>query len=175
MTHVSVPVLDFGGQTAQLLVRRVRELGVYSELLAHDTAEEAVRKLNPRGVILSGGPASVYEPGAPQMPAWLLDAGDDETRTLLGQGELRDEAQAWLDGANIEPASGPTRKVPLPGYAFLRRRYWIETAPLPVGASSLAKNRPAVPKPLTPQDILDRLARQEITQEQARSLLKALL
>ncbi|MGE8406416.1 MAG: SDR family NAD(P)-dependent oxidoreductase [Pseudomonas sp.] len=109
------------------------------------------------------------------LGAWLLDAGDDETRTLLGQGELRDEAQAWLDGANIEPASGPTRKVPLPGYAFLRRRYWIETAPLPVGASSLAKDRPAVPKPLTPQDILDRLARQEITQEQARSLLKALL
>jgi GMP synthase (glutamine-hydrolysing) len=69
----SVPILDFGGQTAQLLVRRVRELGVYSELIACDAPEKAVRKLNPRGIILSGGPASVYEPGAPQMPAWLLD------------------------------------------------------------------------------------------------------
>jgi GMP synthase (glutamine-hydrolysing) len=72
--HESIPVLDFGGQTAQLIVRRLRELGVYSELLAHDTAEERVRALNPRGIVLSGGPASVYEEGAPQMPAWLPKA-----------------------------------------------------------------------------------------------------
>jgi GMP synthase (glutamine-hydrolysing) len=69
--HNSIPVLDFGSQTAQLIVRRVRELGVYSELLPHDVAEERVRALNPRGIILSGGPASVYEPGAPGYPAWL--------------------------------------------------------------------------------------------------------
>jgi GMP synthase (glutamine-hydrolysing) len=69
--HNSVPVLDFGSQTAQLIVRRVRELGVYSELLPHDVSEERVRALNPRGIILSGGPASVYEPGAPGYPAWL--------------------------------------------------------------------------------------------------------
>jgi GMP synthase (glutamine-hydrolysing) len=75
MTHPSVPVLDFGGQTAQLLVRRVRELGVYSELLPHDVSEEAVRQLNPQGIILSGGWASVYAPGAPQLPAWVRDSG----------------------------------------------------------------------------------------------------
>jgi GMP synthase (glutamine-hydrolysing) len=74
-THDSVPVLDFGSQTAQLIVRRVRELGVYSELLPHDTPEDAVRRLNPRGVILSGGASSVYEPGAPQLPAWLPASG----------------------------------------------------------------------------------------------------
>lgn len=75
MTHQSVPVLDFGSQTAQLIVRRVRELGVYSELLPHDASEEQVRVLNPVGIILSGGPASVYEPGAPGMPAWLPASG----------------------------------------------------------------------------------------------------
>lgn len=75
MTHQSVPVLDFGSQTAQLIVRRVRELGVYSELLPHDAPEEQVRALNPVGIILSGGPASVYEPGAPGMPAWLPASG----------------------------------------------------------------------------------------------------
>jgi GMP synthase (glutamine-hydrolysing) len=75
MTHDSVPVLDFGGQTAQLLVRRVRELGVYSELLPYDAPAEAVLRLNPRGVILSGGFASVYAPDAPQFPQWLLDSG----------------------------------------------------------------------------------------------------
>ncbi|NTV65419.1 MAG: glutamine-hydrolyzing GMP synthase, partial [Oscillochloris sp.] len=74
MSH-SIPVLDFGSQTAQLIVRRVRELGVYSELLPHDVPEAQVRALNPLGVILSGGPASVYEPEAPQMPTWLIDSG----------------------------------------------------------------------------------------------------
>lgn len=69
----SIPVLDFGSQTAQLIVRRVRELGVYSELLPHDAPEETLRALNPQGVILSGGPASVYAAGAPALPAWLPD------------------------------------------------------------------------------------------------------
>ena len=54
MTHSSIPVLDFGGQTAQLLVRRVRELGVYSELVPYDAPEEVLRKLNPLGLILWG-------------------------------------------------------------------------------------------------------------------------
>src|SRR5262249_50326249 len=54
--------------------RRVRELGVYSELVPRDAREEVVRRLNPRGIILSGGPSSVYEPGAPQLPQWLLGA-----------------------------------------------------------------------------------------------------
>jgi GMP synthase (glutamine-hydrolysing) len=70
----SIPVLDFGSQTAQLIVRRLRELGVYSELLPHDVPEEAVRRLNPVGLVLSGGPASVYEPGAPQLPAWVRES-----------------------------------------------------------------------------------------------------
>ncbi len=69
----SVPVLDFGSQTAQLIVRRVRELGVYSELLPHDVDPAKVAALNPRGIILSGGPASVYAAGAPTFPAWLRD------------------------------------------------------------------------------------------------------
>lgn len=73
MSH-SIPVLDFGSQTAQLIVRRVRELGVYSELLPHDAPESQVRALNPLGVILSGGPSSVYEAGAPPMPTWLIDS-----------------------------------------------------------------------------------------------------
>jgi GMP synthase (glutamine-hydrolysing) len=69
----SVPVIDFGSQTAQLIVRRVREQGVYSELLTPDATVEQLLRLNPRGVILSGGPASVYEPGAPQLPAWVYE------------------------------------------------------------------------------------------------------
>jgi GMP synthase (glutamine-hydrolysing) len=71
--HVdTIVVLDFGSQYSQLITRRVRECGVYAELLHHDTPWEKVQALNPRGVILSGGPASVYEEGAPQLPDWVL-------------------------------------------------------------------------------------------------------
>ena len=68
----TVVVLDFGSQYSQLIARRVREAGVYSVLLPWDTPWEEVARLNPKGVILSGGPASVYEPGAPTLSPWVL-------------------------------------------------------------------------------------------------------
>jgi GMP synthase (glutamine-hydrolysing) len=67
----TVVVLDFGSQYSQLIARRVREAGVYSELVPHDAPWERIEALNPRGVILSGGPASVYEEDAPQLPGWI--------------------------------------------------------------------------------------------------------
>ncbi|MDI3341253.1 MAG: glutamine-hydrolyzing GMP synthase [Sphaerobacter sp.] len=71
----AVVVLDFGSQYAQLIARRVREANVYCEVFPFDATWEQVAHLRPRGVILSGGPASVYEPGAPQLPAWVLEQG----------------------------------------------------------------------------------------------------
>ena len=68
---MTVIVLDFGSQTAQLIVRRVRELGVYSELLPHDAPADQVLAHKPDGIILSGGPSSIYDPGAPQLSEWL--------------------------------------------------------------------------------------------------------
>ncbi|HWH37626.1 MAG TPA: glutamine-hydrolyzing GMP synthase [Candidatus Limnocylindrales bacterium] len=70
----TVIVLDFGGQTAQLIARRVRELNVYSELLPFDTPWEELLRRRPRALILSGGPASVYEPDAPRPDARLWQA-----------------------------------------------------------------------------------------------------
>jgi GMP synthase (glutamine-hydrolysing) len=70
-----VLVLDFGSQTSQLIARRVREANVYCELLPGTTPWEELRERRPAGVILSGGPASVYEPGAPQVDAALLRSG----------------------------------------------------------------------------------------------------
>ena len=70
-----VVVLDFGGQYSQLIARRVRELGVFSELLPHHVGVEEVRKRKPKGLILSGGPASVYAPGAPKLDKELLELG----------------------------------------------------------------------------------------------------
>ena len=65
----TVIILDFGGQTAQLIARRVRELHVYSELLPHDTPWAEIERRNPKAIILSGGPASVYDDGAPRPDA----------------------------------------------------------------------------------------------------------
>ncbi|MGI8975695.1 MAG: glutamine-hydrolyzing GMP synthase [Thermomicrobiales bacterium] len=69
----TVVVLDFGSQYSQLITRRVRECGVYCELLNHDTGWEAISHLDPKGIILSGGPASVYADGAPSLPKWVLE------------------------------------------------------------------------------------------------------
>ncbi len=68
-------MLDFGGQYSQLIARRIRECGVYAELLPSSTSLEAIRERKPKGLILSGGPASVYEDEAPPFPTQLLDLG----------------------------------------------------------------------------------------------------
>jgi len=71
----TIAVLDFGSQYAQLIARRVREAHVYCELYPHNTPEQEVLAHNPLGFILSGGPSSVYEPDAPQIPAYVLASG----------------------------------------------------------------------------------------------------
>ena len=69
----SVVVVDFGSQYSRLIARRVRESRVYCEIVPHDVAWDQVAHLNPKGVILSGGPASVYEPDAPMAPMWIYE------------------------------------------------------------------------------------------------------
>ncbi|MGA3057446.1 MAG: glutamine-hydrolyzing GMP synthase [Candidatus Limnocylindrales bacterium] len=71
----SIVVLDFGSQYSQLIARRVRELNVYSELLPFDTPWSEIAARKPRGVILSGGPASVYEEGAPHPDPAIWTGG----------------------------------------------------------------------------------------------------
>ena len=70
-----VVVLDYGGQYSQLIARRVRECGVFSELLPHHVGVEEVARRRPKGVILSGGPSSVYSEGAPSLDPSLLELG----------------------------------------------------------------------------------------------------
>jgi GMP synthase (glutamine-hydrolysing) len=70
-----VLVVDLGAQYAQLIARRVREARVYSEIVPHDATVEQVRAKRPAGLILSGGPASVYEPGGPQVDPGMFDLG----------------------------------------------------------------------------------------------------
>ncbi len=76
----TIVVLDFGGQYAQLIARRLRDQGVYTELFPWDADEAEVMRLNPKGFVLSGGPASVYAAGAPHLPDYVLASG----RPILG-------------------------------------------------------------------------------------------
>ncbi|MFB0545280.1 MAG: GMP synthase (glutamine-hydrolyzing), partial [Anaerolineae bacterium] len=74
-SHEAIAILDFGSQYSQLIARRVRECRVYCELLPYNAPREQVEGLNLRGFILSGGPASVYDEGAPGLPEYVLESG----------------------------------------------------------------------------------------------------
>jgi len=70
----SILIIDFGSQYSHLIVRRIRDLNVYCEIVSHNISWAEVSKLNPRGIILSGGPASVYEKSAPLAPSWVYES-----------------------------------------------------------------------------------------------------
>src|SRR5207302_6369930 len=70
-----VLILDFGAQYGQLIARRVRDLNVFCQLVRHDLPAARIAELKPRGLIFSGGPSSVYAPGAPHCDPALFDLG----------------------------------------------------------------------------------------------------
>ena len=73
--HDSILVLDFGAQYSQLIARRVRECGVYSEIVPYTITSDEVKARNPKGIIFSGGPSSVKTPGSPRPDTALFDLG----------------------------------------------------------------------------------------------------
>jgi GMP synthase (glutamine-hydrolysing) len=104
----SLVVLDFGSQTSQLIARRVRECQVYCELLPWNAPAEQVLALQPKGFILSGGPASVYEAGAPRIPDYVFQSGLPILGICYGM-----QALAYQLGGQVNPA--PQRE-----YGFAR-------------------------------------------------------
>jgi len=98
--HEVVPVLDFGSQTAQLICRRLRDAGVFSLMVHPDTPAEKLRAMAPKGIVLSGGPASVMEEGAPRMDPGVLDLGVPVLGICYGMQLACKEL-----GAHVEPAS----------------------------------------------------------------------
>ncbi|UGS37681.1 GMP synthase [glutamine-hydrolyzing] [Capillimicrobium parvum] len=96
-----VVVLDFGGQYSQLIARRVRECGVYSELLPHHVGVEEVRRRKPKGLILSGGPASVYAEGAPRLDPELLELGIPVLGICYGMQLIARELGGRVEGAEV--------------------------------------------------------------------------
>lgn len=73
--HEMIVVLDFGGQYNQLIARRIRDMGVYSELVPYNTSIERIQELNPKGIVFSGGPASVYEENSPMVDPRIYELG----------------------------------------------------------------------------------------------------
>src|SRR5213596_2759219 len=96
-----VLVLDFGGQYSQLIARRVRERGVFSELLPHTISLDEIRARRPRGLILSGGPASVYADGAPRLRTELLELGIPVLGICYGMQAMVLELGGRVEGAEV--------------------------------------------------------------------------
>src|SRR4051812_11357435 len=99
--HDEVLVLDFGGQYSQLIARRVRECGVFSELLPHHVPLEEIKRRAPRGLILSGGPASVYSEDAPKLRQELLELGIPVLGICYGMQAMALELGGRVEGAAI--------------------------------------------------------------------------
>ncbi|BCV22649.1 glutamine-hydrolyzing GMP synthase [Moorella sp. Hama-1] len=96
-----VLVLDFGGQYNQLIARRIREAGVYSEMIPFNTPLEEILARQPRGIVFSGGPASVYSPGAPRIDRALYTSGIPILGICYGM-----QLMAHDLGGRVEAAAG---------------------------------------------------------------------
>lgn len=101
-----IVILDYGSQYTQLIARRIREAGVYAELLPYDIDVERALQLQPRGIVLSGGPNSVYEDGAPQLPDWVLQQNIPVLGICYGMQALT-HALGGIVGAAQEREYGP--------------------------------------------------------------------
>jgi GMP synthase (glutamine-hydrolysing) len=112
MLHEKILILDFGAQYSQLIARRVREAHVYCELHPFDVDDRFIRDFNPRGIILSGGPASVWEGGTPRAPQIVFELGVPVLGICYGM-----QTMAAQLGGKVE--SGKVREF---GYAEVRAR-----------------------------------------------------
>jgi GMP synthase (glutamine-hydrolysing) len=112
MHHEKILIVDFGAQYTQLIARRVRELQVYCEIHPYDVGEAFVREFNPRGIILSGGPSSVWEGGTPRAPDIVFRLGVPVLGICYGMQTMTEQLGGKVEG-------GAVREF---GYAEVRAR-----------------------------------------------------
>src|SRR5881397_820315 len=98
--HDKILIVDFGSQVTQLIARRVREEGVYSEIVPFQKAEAAFRDMKPKAVILSGGPESVHEQGSPRAPQAIFDSGVPVLGICYGQMAMAAQLGGTVEGGH---------------------------------------------------------------------------
>jgi GMP synthase (glutamine-hydrolysing) len=98
--HDKILIVDFGSQVTQLIARRVREEGVYSEIVPFQKAEAAFKQMKPKAVILSGGPKSVHEAGSPRAPQAIFDAGVPVLGICYGQMVMAAQLGGEVEGGH---------------------------------------------------------------------------
>src|ERR1700748_1634853 len=99
-THEKILMVDFGSQVTQLIARRVREEGVYSEIVPFQKAEAAFKEMKPKAVILSGGPESVHEAGSPRAPQLIFDSGVPVLGICYGQMVMAAQLGGEVEGGH---------------------------------------------------------------------------
>ena len=98
--HDKILIVDFGSQVTQLIARRVREQGVYCEIVPFQKAEAAFRQMRPKGVILSGGPESVHAEGSPRAPQLIFDSGVPVLGICYGQMTMAAQLGGEVEGGH---------------------------------------------------------------------------
>ena len=121
----SILIVDFGSQVTQLIARRVREAGVYSEIAPFSRADEAFERMKPKGIILSGGPASVTVEDSPRAPQHLFEAGVPILGICYGQ-----QTMAHQLGGRVAPLGDDSEF----GRAFVEINGDLPPVRRPVGA-----------------------------------------
>src|ERR1043166_434200 len=100
-------IIDFGSQVTQLIARRVREEGVYSEIVPFNKAEAAFAAMKPKGVILSGGPASVLDKDAPLAPPAIYQAGVPLLGICYGEQAMAHQLGGEVEGGHHRGVGAP--------------------------------------------------------------------
>ena len=139
MANGPVLVVDFGAQYAQLIARRVREAGVYSELVPHSMPVDEILAKDPKAIILSGGPASVFEPGAPTIDTKVFESGVPVLGICYGFQVMAYELGGKVDkaalgeygktSATIDDASGILADSPAEQTTWMSHGVAVEQAP----------------------------------------------
>lgn len=143
-----IVVLDYGSQYNQLIVRRIRECGVWSELLPHDTPWSEILKRAPKGIVLSGGPKSVYSKDAPLLPEELLNSGIPVLGICYGMqllahtlgGKVVPGTVREYGSTKLEVVKSSTLFLGVNGSSFCWMSHGDEVALLPEGFEVLAKS-----------------------------------
>jgi GMP synthase (glutamine-hydrolysing) len=146
----SVAILDFGSQYSQLIARRVREQQVYCELFPFDASPDTVMALRPKAFILSGGPNSVYDAGAPDLPGYILESGLPVLGICYGMHLLARSLGGRVAGsdhreygrAEVRPSGASALLPPAPFQAWMSHGDKVERMPAGFSVTATSDNCP---------------------------------